>query len=108
MLNHHHLGDAANEKSSECPDPAIPNCAQQHGQGETNEKSDGMDVLMLPHHPPSFFEVAHVIERRLGERLKQKPADVSMEKSLGDIVWVLLVIAVSVMAPLSGRSHKYR
>ena len=56
MLNHHHLGDAADEESSEGADPAIPGCAQQHGQGETNKKSDGMDVLMLPHDQPIFLD----------------------------------------------------
>ena len=67
-----------------------------------------MDVMMLPHHQPVLFQIAHVVERRLGQELKEEPPDVGVEKSFGNVVRVLLVIDVLMVAPMFARPHQHR
>ena len=106
MLKHYYLGDAADEKTAQCADRAVPEPAKQSRQTKTHQHGEQMNMPMLPHHQRIFFQIGHVIERRLRPQLEQEPADVSVKKSFADIVWVLVMIDMFMMAPMIARPHK--
>jgi len=65
-----------------------------------------MNMSMLPHHQRIFFEVGHVVERRLRPQLEQQPADVRVEKPLADVVRIAVVIDVFMVPAMLARPHQ--
>ena len=106
VLNHDNFGHAADEKTTERADPAVPERAEQSRQTKTHQHGEQMNMSMLPHHQRIFFQIGHVIDRRLRPELEQKPADVRMKKSFADVVRIFVVIDVFMMPAMIARPHK--
>ena len=105
MLKHDDFSHAADEKTTESADPTVPEPAEQSRQTKTHQHSEQMNMSMLPCYQGIFFQIGHVIDRRLRPQLEQKPAHVRMEKSFGDIVRVFVVIDVFMMPAMLARPH---
>src|SRR5262245_40688818 len=67
-----------------------------------------MNVSMLPHYQRIFLQIGDVIEWRLRLELEQHPADVSMKKTFGDIVRVVVVVDMLMMPAMIARPHQDR
>ena len=100
MLKDDDFGYAADEKTTERADPAVPERAKQSRQNKTHQHRKRMNVSMLPHYQWIFLQIGDVIERRLRLELEQKPADVRMKKTFADIVRVFVVIDMFMMAAM--------
>ncbi len=57
---------------------------------------------MLPHDERVAFEVVHVVHRLLWSEFEKKPADVSPEEPLRDVVWIVVVVHVFVVFAVIG------
>src|SRR5438034_5146127 len=108
MLEHHNFRDATNEKTSQRAEPPIPEKTSQRRQTKAHQHREGVNMSMLPHHQRIFFQIGHIIERRLWPELKQQPADVSVEKTLGDVVRILVVIDMFMVTAMIARPHQDR
>ena len=108
MLKHDDFGYAADEKTTECADPPVPERAEQGRQNKTHKHRKRMNVSMLPHYQRIFLQIGHVIEWRLRLELEQHPADVRMKKSFGDIVRVVFVVDMFMMPAMIARPHQDR
>ena len=108
MLEHNHFCDAADEKTTERADPSVPERTEQGGQNKAHQHSEQMNMPMLPHDQRIFFEIGHVIERRLRLKLKQEPADVRVEKTFADVVRVFVVIDMFMMPTMFTCPHQHR
>ena len=106
MLKHNHFGHAADEKTAERADPAVPKPAEQGRQTKTHQHGEQMNMSMLPHHQRVFFQIGHVIERRLWPQLEQEPAHVRMKKSFGDVVRIFVMIDMFMMPAMIARPQK--
>src|SRR5262245_3660498 len=67
-----------------------------------------MNMSMLPHDQRIFLQVGNVIEGLLWPEFKQQPADVSVEKTLADVVRVFIVIDMFMMAAMVACPHQNR
>ena len=103
VLKHNHFGHAADKKTAERADPAVPERAEQSRQTKTHQHSKQMNMSMLPHHQRVFFQIGYVIEGWLRPKLEQKPADVRMEKSFADVVRIFVVIDMFMMPTMIAR-----
>src|SRR6266478_1820336 len=65
-----------------------------------------MNMSILPADQGVFLQIEHVIVRRLRVEFEKEPADVGVEKSLGDVVRVVVVIDVLVMPAMLARPHE--
>jgi len=106
VLDHDDFGYAADEKTSERPAPSVPPCAEQRGQSKTRQHREQVNMSVLPHHQRIFFQIRHVIERRLRPELEQQPADVRVEKAFSNVVRVFVVVDMFMMAPMLARPHQ--
>src|SRR5438874_10852905 len=106
VLDDDDLGYAANEKTSERADPSVPPRAEQGGQSKTHQHREQVNMSMLPHHQRIFFQIRHVIERWLRPELEQQPADVGVEKTIGDVVGVFVVIDMLMMETMLTRPQQ--
>src|SRR6476646_3744102 len=105
VLNHDYFGHAADEKTTERANPAVPERAEQSRQTKTDQHGEQMNMSMLPHHQRVFFQIGYVIEGRLWPELEQKPADVRMKKSFADVVRIFVMIDMFMMPALFARPH---
>src|SRR5690242_7748807 len=106
MLKHDHFSHAADQKSAQCADPAVPECANYSRQSKTHEDCEQMNVPMLPHHQRIFFQIGYVIERWLRRQLKQQPTNVRMKKSLADIVGIVVMVDMFVVPAVIARPEQ--
>src|SRR6266704_6674031 len=86
VLEHDNFRDATNEKTSQRAEPPIPEKTSQRWQTKAHQHREQMNMSMLPHHERIFFQIGHVIERRLLQELEQQPADMGGEKTFANIV----------------------
>ncbi len=108
VLQHNNFRHAADEKTAERADPAVPQRADQCRQTKAHQHREQMNMSMLPHHERIFFEIGHVIERRLRPELEQEPADVRVKKTFRDVVRVFVMIDMFMVATVIARPHQYR
>src|SRR5205823_13593599 len=106
MLKHDNSRDATNEKTSQRAEPPIPEKTSQRWQTKPHQHREQMNMSMLPHHQRVFFQIGHVIDRRLRPELEQHPADVSVKKSFADIVRIFVVVDVFMMPAMIARPQK--
>src|SRR5207245_10206581 len=67
-----------------------------------------MNMSMLPHDQRIFFQIGHVIERRLWQELEQQPADMGVKKTFADVVRVFVVIHMFMVAAVFAGPHENR
>lgn len=108
VLKNSYPGHTTNEKASKRSNPAIPESAQNRWQDKAHEHSDKVNVAVLPHRERIFFQIVHVVERGLRKRLEQQPADMRVEKSLGYVVRIFVVIDMFMVATMLAAPHQRR
>ena len=65
-------------------------------------------MAVLPSHQPILLEVLHTFKGSLRLRLKKNPADMCMEKTLRDVVGIIIVIDELMMASMVRRPAQDR
>ena len=106
MLEHNDFSYAADQKSAQCSDPAIPERPDYSRQSKTHQDREHMNVAMLPHHQRIFFQIGYVIKGRLRPQLKQQPANVRMKKSFADVVGIVVMIDMFVVPAVIARPQQ--
>ena len=107
MLEHDDFRHASNQKTSERADPTVPHRANHCRQNKTHQHGEKMNMSMLPHHEAVFFQIGHIIERRLRPELEQQPADVRVKETFRDVVRIFVMIDMFMVAAMLARPHQY-
>ena len=100
VLQNDHAENAGNQESAQGRSPAAPGIADRGRQSERDQRANQMDVPVLPPDQWILLQVRHVVEGGRWIKFEQQPADVGVEKALGDTVRVIVVIDVFVVAPM--------
>jgi len=108
MLQAHHPGDAANQKTTEGTDGPLIKPSQAGRENKPDKNGEGMDITMLEPDEGVPIEIRYIIEGRLRIDLEKQPADVRMEETLADVIRILLVIDELVMPAMLGGPHDRR
>lgn len=118
MLHHHHAEHTGNQESAKgaLPDgnigeEVIVKSAKHRGADNTDKKGNPLHIAVLPHHQFFLQQVIDVLSGVLGAELEHQPADMSPEKTLGNVVGIFIVIDVLVMravvrTPIEARIFK--
>jgi hypothetical protein len=100
MLQNDHACHAGNQESAQGRSPAPPGIADRSRQHERHQRANQMDVSVLPPDQWILLQVHHVVEGGRRIKFEQQPADVGVEKALGNTLRVIVVIDVFMVTPM--------
>ena len=109
-----HTNQTCHAGEKKCPESTLPAVVEESENGRkdhSEEETDNLVMLVLPHHEGIFFEICDIGERA-GIEFEEDPAHVSPEKSASDAVGIIiyviyiLVVFPVVRGPVEGRIFK--
>lgn len=106
VLGRHDPGDPADQEATQRADPAVVKKSGKGRQDKTDKDGEEKNVAMLPAHERVTLEIGDIIQGRLGIQFEQHPTHVGMEKTLGDVVRIVVVVGVFVVPAMIARPHE--